>query len=276
MRKLLLSAFVASVIAAPAMAADMPFKAPEPICVWCGFYVGGNFGYGFGQARVNGNTYYTGNLGAANAGTTGLWSLSDNLSGFVGGGQLGYNFQINPTTIVGIEADFQAAGLGSSGNAVTAPTIIGANGLISHFGAASNSERLDWFGTLRGRLGGTPFANNVMLYATGGIAAGRVKGILSHTESFPTVPAGIVGAGEFNAIRLGWTAGAGVEWMAPVGWGRWSFKLEYLYTELGGIDAKVNVNTLAFGNPGFPTFIASQSSLNRFSIVRLGVNYHFN
>src|SRR5215510_11325724 len=92
MRKLLLSGFVASVIAAPAMAADMPLKAPEPICVWCGFYVGGNIGYGFGQTRASGNTYYTGNLGAANAGTTGLWTLSDNLTGAIGGGQFGYNF----------------------------------------------------------------------------------------------------------------------------------------------------------------------------------------
>jgi outer membrane immunogenic protein len=114
-----------------------------------------------------------------------------------------------------------------------------------------------------------------MLYATGGIAVGHVKGALAHSEFFPGNGGLIVGAGEFSAIRLGWTAGAGVEWM-PAAFRAWSFKAEYLYTELGGIDAKVNVNTLAAGPGGFPTFIASQSSLHRFSIVRVGVNYHFN
>jgi hypothetical protein len=87
----LLSGFVASVIAAPAMAADMPLKAPEPICVWCGFYVGGNIGYGFGSTRASGDTYYTGNI-TVPPGITGLWTLSDNLSGVLGGGQVGYNF----------------------------------------------------------------------------------------------------------------------------------------------------------------------------------------
>jgi len=274
MRKLLLSGFVASVIAAPAMAADMPLKAPEPICVWCGFYAGGNIGYGFGQTRATGNTFYTGNLGGA-AGTTGLWTLSDSLTGVLGGVQVGYNTQINPTSIVGFELDFQAAGLSSAGNAAIPLTVFGANGLISHSGFASASERLDWFGTFRGRLGGTPFNPDVMLYATGGIAVGHVKGLLSYSEFFPGNGGLVVGAGEFSAIRLGWTAGAGVEW-APIMFRGWSLKAEYLYTELGGTDAKVPVNTLAAGPANPPTFIASQSSLNRFSIVRVGVNYHFN
>jgi outer membrane immunogenic protein len=115
-----------------------------------------------------------------------------------------------------------------------------------------------------------------MLYVTGGIAAGHVKGLLSYSEFFPSNGGTIVGAGEFSAIRLGWTAGAGIEWM-PTMFRGWSLKAEYLYTELGGMDAKVAVNTLAAGPGGiFPTFIASQNSLHRFSIVRVGVNYHFN
>jgi outer membrane immunogenic protein len=259
------------------MAADMPLKAPEPAmpCVWCGFYAGGNVGYGFGTTRATGNTFYTGNLGGSTQGTTGLWTLSDNLTGVLGGGQVGYNFQINPTTIVGFELDVQAAGLASAGNVAIPLTVLGANGLQSHSGFASTSERLDWFGTLRGRLGGTPFNPDVMLYATGGIAVGHVKGALSYSEFFPSNGGLVVGAGEFNAIRLGWTAGAGIEW-APIMFRGWSLKAEYLYTELGGIDAKVPVNTLAAGPANPPTFIASQSSLNRFSIVRVGVNYHFN
>jgi hypothetical protein len=94
MRKLLLSGFVASVISGPAMAADMPLKAPEPICVWCGFYAGGNIGYGFGQTRATGNTFYTGNLGGGTAGTTGLWTLSDNLTGILGGVRPAISFRL--------------------------------------------------------------------------------------------------------------------------------------------------------------------------------------
>src|ERR1043166_8203517 len=275
MKQLLLSGIVASFIAGPALSADIPVKAPPIVsCIWCGDYVGGNIGYGFGKASATGDTFYTGNLGGA-AGTTGVWSLSDNLTGVLGAIQVGRNTQINSKLTLVIELDFQGSGLSSAGNAATPLTVAGANGLQSHSGVATSSERLDWFGTVRGRLGVTPFSRETLLYATGGIAFGHSRGTLSYSEVFPGIPATIVGAGQFSTTRLGWTAGVGVEW-APAAVRAWTFKVEYLYTDLGGMEARVPVNTLPIGPAGFPTFVASQSSQNRFNTIRAGVNYHFN
>src|SRR5216683_213363 len=94
-RHLLLAATALSVLAgSSAYAADMPTKAypsyisPAPIMTWTGFYAGVNAGYGWA------------NVGVAGA--------SNNLSGFIGGGQLGYNWQIG-AFVIGVEGDFQGS-----------------------------------------------------------------------------------------------------------------------------------------------------------------------
>ncbi len=86
MKKFLIAAGVLGLMAAPAVAADMPRKAapapmyaPLPVMTWAGFYAGVNAGYG--------------------------WA-SGGLDGFVGGGQLGYNWQ-SGNLVFGIEGDFQ-------------------------------------------------------------------------------------------------------------------------------------------------------------------------
>lgn len=183
--------------------APMPmYKAPmlpPPAYSWTGFYVGANGGFG-------GNKFdYPATVG----GLSGTSSLTS--SGFLGGGQVGYNWQLSPLWVVGLETDFDGSNIASNASASTA------------FGGASAGTTIDWFGTVRGRVGAlvTP---NALLYATGGWAYG-------HTTT--TASAALLGVGAATSIgnnQSGWTVGGGLEY-ALNSW--LSFKTEYLYLDLG-------------------------------------------
>jgi outer membrane immunogenic protein len=210
----------AALISGTASAADLPVKAapayvtPAPVSIWAGGYVGANLGYGWGRAEATVN------------GVTG----SQDLDGVIGGGQIGYNWQWASPLVLGIEADFQGSGQKHD-------TVIG---------AATITNSISWFATLRGRIGYAP--SNWMIYATGGLAYGEFRS----EATLNGVNANI------SDTRAGWTAGGGVEWMfAP----KWSAKLEYLYIDTGSFDSTV---------AGVPF----TGRLND-NIVRVGVNYHF-
>src|ERR1700733_14607319 len=138
-----------------ARATDLPLPskyAPPPVPYsWTGFYVGANGGFGGDQFRY---PFTFGGIPALGIGaTTGTSTL--NSSGFFGGGQVGYNWQFVPTWVAGVEADFDGSGI--QGNATT-----NANAFSGNLGT-----KLDWFGTVRGRVGFlvTP---TTLLYGTGG------------------------------------------------------------------------------------------------------------
>ena len=192
-----------------ASAADLPVKGPvykapvvAPIYNWTGFYLGLNAGGSWGRQD---NTLVT-----VPGGTT-VFSNSDQLNGFIGGGQIGYNWQGASPLVLGIEADFQGT----------------AQKRTDTMGAFSVEQQLPWFGTVRGRIG---YAfDRVMLYGTGGLAYGNYKLSVSG-------PGGTISD---DATKAGWTLGGGVEWMfAP----QWSTKLEYLYIDTG------DQNVTLFGN----------------------------
>jgi outer membrane immunogenic protein len=142
----------------------------------------------------------------------GTVSNSQNIDGAIGGVQTGYNYQFG-AWVWGLETDFQASGQkgGSTFTGVLPLTSI------------TTDDKLDWFGTVRGRLGvlATP---NVLFYGTGGAAYGLVK------NSATITVAGLSAVASSSDLRAGWTAGGGVE--GALG-GGWSAKLEYLYMDLG-------------------------------------------
>ena len=143
-----------------------------------------------------------------------------NPSGILGGAQGGYNWQIGEF-VFGAETDLQFSAADDM------------------FAAWKFSN--PWFGTLRGRAGYA--MNNVMLYATFGLAygGGSVQ---------------IAGLKESNT-HMGWAAGAGMEvGLTP----NWSAKAEYLFVDLSDQRYVLFANT----NTGFES-----------SILRLGVNYRF-
>ena len=146
-------------------------------------------------------------------------NFSGNPSGIAGGGQIGYNWQVGQF-VFGAETDIQA----SAADDTFAPWKF------------SNP----WFGTLRGRAGYA--MNNILLYATAGLAYGNLT-------------ANLAGLGESKTL-VGWTGGLGMEVdFTP----NWTAKVEYLYMDLG---------SRSFSVTGTDNGLQS-------SYLRFGVNYHF-
>jgi outer membrane immunogenic protein len=274
-----------ALVAGSALAADLPSRKappvyipPPPVFSWTGLYGGVNIGYGFG----NGDISRGGILAAQNIPGTGFfdgpietWRVPVNLNGVLGGGQVGYNYQFNPWIVLGFETDIQAADLRSSQRS--------AGGFMSpFFGVPSSTfqtanQYVDWFGTVRGRIGLTmPSYPNIMIYGTGGLAYGGTEFAHVSTRVDNCFGFGSQATATTTQTRVGWTAGGGVEW-TPMAFPAWSAKIEYLYTDLG------QVSQIGGGFTGFssvPIGPLSQTSINtvalRWHTVRAGVNWHFN
>lgn len=130
-----------------------PPPPPAPVLSWTGFYLGGNGGFGgdkFQYPFTVGGPVPALGITAATSGTSSL-----NSSGFFGGGQAGINWQAAPTWVLGVESDFDAADI--EGKANTSATLF----------SGSVGSKLDWFGTVRGRVGFlvTPNARSTALAA---------------------------------------------------------------------------------------------------------------
>jgi outer membrane immunogenic protein len=251
-----------------AFAADMPVKAPPPVAPiynWTGFYVGGNVGGAWNDTRDD--VYPTGcflTSVACGGGPANNPQRSDSVrlngSGFTGGGQAGYNWQ-KDKWVFGIEGDINYLGI-NDGSSINRPVAAPLVGTFIH----SETDKLGWFGTLRGRLGAT-VAPSFLIYGTGGLAFGGVKS--ATTVAFTSTADAY--AGSIDQTRVGWTVGGGGEWMiAP----KWSIKAEYLYVDLGKAgynNVCITAVCAAFAPP--PSY---QTDLRvRENIVRVGVNYHF-
>ena len=220
----------AALIGTPALAADMALKAPppapQPLCAWCGWYVGLNAGYGW---SVHNDKFALP--------PPGTFRGLDPRGGF-GGGQIGYNWQ-SANFVFGLEADIEGADINAQAT-----------------DAAGNffKSRLDYFGTVRGRIG-YAFGPS-LLYATGGFAYGRVENV-ANSAGGPTF---------FSKTRTaaGYVAGGGYEYrLNPA----WSLKAEYQFINLGRTDPV---------NPGLGSACAfgPKCESDAFHTVRLGVNYH--
>jgi opacity protein-like surface antigen len=263
-----------------------PAYAPAPV-VWTGVYAGLNAGGIFGTSNFNvvGSPLApAGDLGAATAVTGALDSGLGNFGDFLGGGQIGYNWQLGHDRlgrarfVVGVEADLQAeAGAGAGG--VLANAAPGAfNPANTITGNVSASAHLDYLGTARVRAGYLlkPF---LLVYATGGLAYGQAE-MSTQTSLLAINAAGAplgsaFGSTRYSNLLVGWTAGAGLEWMFHP---NWSFKAEYLYYDLGAVSVSGALpGTTPAAAPSNAFTLASQASA-RFNgnVVRGGLNYHFN
>jgi len=267
-----------------AAAADQPSP-------WSGLYVGlnagGLFGDGHGVNTVPGTSTILGDggddkgAGARPATVFGRASASSaastipmGIGGGIGGAQVGYNWRFRPDVIGGLELDLQGvAGGRATGSALRSATepVTGANVVT----ATTATKSLSYLGTARGRIGylATP---TLLPYLTAGLAYGEGGFSTSLTQvanvaSF-TPTNGTIGA---SSIRIGWSAGAGGEWMFQQ---NWSAKLEYLRYDLGNQGAYGDMagwNAVAAGNPGLYASAMISSSRLAGHIVRAGVNYHF-
>ena len=207
--------------------------------------------------------------------------LPTSTSGFIGGGQIGYNWQFYNSFVAGVEADIQGvAASNSRGSAVGAAPLAGIIADFSYVSVPTATRSLDYLGTVRGRLGWL-FTPTLLVYGTGGLAYGGVTANASYfTSVVGPIPIGIdpsFGAASFSDTRVGWTAGAGLEWMF---WPNWSAKVEYLYYDLGRVTyspSRLSMHPASACGAITGSRLVSQVS-TRFNgnIVRAGVNYHFN
>ena len=297
MKKILLSAIATVALSGTAFAADLPArtytKAPAPVIAvydWTGFYVGGNIGYSWGQSSTVES--FTDALTGAVLGAT---PAKFDLNGVIGGGQAGYNWQ-RDKWVFGLEADIQGSGEKGSTSAVcpggspTATTLAGLSSAcaVGHLGdtapfnvaafpVTSNlSEKIEWFGTFRGRIGPT-ITPTILAYVTGGLAYGSVKATDTVSGINIVGPQGVNGstlvpfASTFgsSSIRVGWTVGAGIEGVIS---GNWTAKLEYLYMDLGNVSGSF-VTPLVAPSGNFVT--ATYNSHVTDNILRVGVNYRW-
>lgn len=216
-----LSVILALMTVTPSLAAP---ASPSPVN-WSGAYLGAVLGYGWMRPTYD----YEGEVSHAVI----------NADGVEGGILGGYNFQTG-NVVYGVEGDFTATDMNKHE--------------IAPFGAApcyveGCDARVDWYGTVRGRVGYS--FNSLMPFVTGGLAFGRVRG---------DADLGACGGGGycgFKDTRAGWTLGTGVEWEINP---KWSVKAEYLYVNLGKPhfnESTVTTDDIAFSN------------------ARVGVSYHF-
>jgi outer membrane immunogenic protein len=286
---------------ASAVAADLPSlkSAPvaTPVLSWTGAYAGLNAGGTWGNSNNLNATTWNIYQPAGSADYTAAALLSGNQqssvsSGFIGGGQIGYNWQgkfSNLSFVSGVEADIQGIA-GSGGNANrwnVAPNAGLSGGVTSNvlvpLSLTSNiqgNSQLSWLGTVRGRLGYLAMPN-LMIYGTGGLAYGGYSSNFQTSVFWQQQSGGSanfiqIGQNSYSNTMVGWTAGGGAEWMFMP---NWSVKAEYLYYDLGKTSSSV-VNPFygidaASGRNGLES-ITNFSSRVSGNIVRAGVNYHFN
>lgn len=286
-------ALVASGLSTAAMAADLPSRkappvmvAPAPIFTWTGFYVGLNAGYSWNSGGVNSAAIPGPCDPASGGGCTAPINYSmlsaigatfgggSNGGGFIGGAQVGYNMQLSPSFVAGIEADIQ--GIAGSRRSAASAQLVPSPAFPAqpHLAYGYASASLDYLGTLRGRLGFlvTP---TFLLYATGGLAYGGVNVSGNYAQhclgcNWTIPPFASFGGSQ---MRVGWTVGGGVEWkMSP----RWSVKAEYLYYDLGTASRTgMIIGTNPANGPLFLSSFPTVSARANGHVVRAGVNYHF-
>jgi outer membrane immunogenic protein len=208
--KLLLAAAAVAGFSGTAMAADLyvPPAQPAPVAQapastdWDGPYIGASVGYGWGTASDSTATD------------------SASLTGFIVGGQVGYNFHLSNNIVAGVEGDLNW------------------NDQTGTFGTSGNAYRINWDGSVRGRLGLD--LDGILPYAEAGVAFANATDTMGGTD--------------YSNTHTGWTAGAGVEFKVadPI-----SVNVEYRYSDYG--TQTYNGNSVALTD----------------NTVKAGINYHF-
>jgi outer membrane immunogenic protein len=288
---------VAGLIGTPAFAADIAVKAPPPapapVYNWTGWYAGVNAGASMGSDKttLNGGPLFA--QGIAVPGSlqfTPGFGFSDQQypSGFIGGGQIGYNWQWSPLIVVGLEADIQGAleretdnlspqNLGSFSNPVFNSTF-----LDSATAVTSYTTQIDWFGTVRARLGYVWGNGEVLSYVTGGLAYGEVKingattvsgfgcvtnsgcSNFSNTEAFGQ-----------SHVNTGWVLGYGTEGKLLIP--GWTYKIASLYMDLGHLNTTSTTSASSSSFPNPVSLTGGQVTNTHVTdwILRGGLNYQF-
>jgi outer membrane immunogenic protein len=267
-------------------AADLPVKAAPiatPAYNWTGFYAGIVGGYGWSDPSYS----LTGDNAAGadwiktvisdNPGITPTFGRSYKAQGGTVGGLAGYDYQFRPTLVAGVVADLNYSDIRGS---LASPTVGFNQG--GPFSVLADSH-LNWFGTVRGRLGWLP-TSGLLLYGTGGLAFGEIKASSAFFLPLSGFGRGIFPDGTFiqcafannvtclagsgSRTSVGWTAGLGGEARLTQ---NVSFTVEYLHINLDGAIAHMTVVPPSLGNGS----IAANYAQANYDIVRGAIVYRF-
>jgi outer membrane immunogenic protein len=212
---------------------------------WSGLYAGLNGGYGVGNTALKEFNYIDPAIppavGELTHYTSSFAPQKISPQGALAGGQFGYNWQFD-RIVLGVEGDAQWSGQKDTTCAMSC---------FTSFAIDKVTQRFNWFGTARARLGLAE--RGYLLYITGGAAFAEIE----ETDEFGAFTS------NFKQTKTGWVAGGGLEaWLT----GRWTGKIEYLHADLGNISHTFPAVANGFVAAG------TQSSV-RNDLVRIGLNY---
>jgi outer membrane immunogenic protein len=237
MRKVLFSTVAFAALVGQAFAADLPsskeapvYVAPPPIFSWTGLYVGADIGGFWGAANI------------LAPGALFTFSHNANNDGVIGGGFIGYNYQVN-NFVLGLQGEIDGAGNGSSH--FSAP-----------FGADvfQSSVNQNWIASIDGRLGYA--MDRTLLYVLGGVAWDQQSASITNlTTGF---------AVNVSNTRTGYDIGGGVEYAFTP---NWTGRIEYRYYNFG------SANT-AWVDRAFRGGSFFRTTLND-NVIRVGLAYKF-
>lgn len=275
--KSILGGLASLVAIGAASAADLPRRqapppvfTPVPVFTWTGFYLGTHSSYAFSDRqniRTTGNELGTQTAIAANRFPLNVRSEQDGI-GNVGGG-IGYNYQFTPGAgfVVGVNAD------------VTWTDISKRYGTLGSLNeSATFRQRLDYLGTVQGRLG---YAfDRFLVYGTGGFAYGSVD----YRSNFFNSAGVLAYSGRYNEMETGYAYGGGIEYAIPtdsflnrfnfigglIGASAITLKAEYLHYDLGSRSVQVNNLSVPLSTGSYTSRFETQGN-----IIKAGFNYKF-
>jgi outer membrane immunogenic protein len=284
MKKFLLGCFsLAALAAGPALAADMPRKAPAytpppppPVFSWTGCYLGGFAGGAWESSNVAdftdlGNATHASFSGGASAAAivpSHSYSVGDSGGSFIGGGTLGCNWQpIGSPFVLGLEGEFGYLKL--KGDTFDPNTLVDGAKPQTTPDVLGSARVGDWYGMVTGRLG---YAfDRVLLYVKGGAAFVRTQAsVLDQCVS--------TGCGNWFVSTSGsetattWTIGGGLEWAFAQ---NWSVKAEYMFI---GLDNEFQTSGLGTTSTGAVVSGGPFVFNHRFdgiNTAKVGLNYRF-
>jgi outer membrane immunogenic protein len=244
--------------APPPMTSKSPLlftKAPPlpPPPSWTGFYVGGDAGAAWLSDSATWNPL-------PSPAAFGEFPISGNDRGtaFIGGAHVGYNDQVMPDWVVGLEGDWSWS---KAGGSVTQPWIADPGSVVTPGSETTMNANLEWIAAARGRIGYlvTP---DIMAYATGGAAWAKME-----YSALATNNGGYFVTDSSSSTRAGYVAGGGVEWLVT---DNWSVRAEYLYYQFA---KGPNVVATQPSSGGLPSnFVWGKADV---SVAQAGLSYKF-
>jgi opacity protein-like surface antigen/outer membrane receptor protein involved in Fe transport len=244
---------------------QMIYKGPiAPLWTWTGFYLGVNYGYSWGKA--DGDLFFNDEFGNFLFAST----STSKVNAAIGGAQTGFNWSFG-SWLIGIEVDLGLSRQRGEPLYACPQPICNPNGPV--FARFDESTKLEWFGTLRARLGAT-LTPDALIYMTAGAAIGEFapEGTI---WSFDANPFPVNQNFGNRLLKPGWTVGGGIETRIA---GNWTGKIEYLYLDFGNVIAfglNMNNQWLGIDFLAVPGIAATYEAHVTDKMLRVGINYKF-